>query len=136
MIPAWLQTHLETTGAWNADGINRGARAQLCPTCRQVTLVGLDADRAALTAATDPEPLNPLGEYLAVATGRRTYDLTWTRGTRYELNPRDAAHIQKRPAQLSGKSTVVAEHVCGQPMPLEGRIDQPPEPVPNGKVPF
>ena len=122
MIPAWLQTHLEAKGAWNGDGISRAARAGYCHDCGQVVLRGLDADRAALDVAADPEPLNPLGEFLALTVGRRTFDLTW-RG-RYELNPREPGHIRARPAQVSGKSTVVVEHLCGQMMPIEGRIEE------------
>jgi hypothetical protein len=121
MIPTWLQTILEAKGAWNSDGIARAARAGYCHDCGSVILRGLDADRAALTVVADPEPLNPLGEFLALTVGRRTYDLTW-RG-RYELNPRESGHIRAAPAQVHGKSAVVVEHLCGQVMPMEGRLE-------------
>jgi hypothetical protein len=119
MIPTWLQTHLEATGAWNTDGISRATRASYCRSCGRVVLRGLDADRAALTVTADPEPLNPLGEFLAVSSGRRTFDLSW-RG-RYELDFRDAWYIRARPARLHGKSAVVVEHSCGDVMPHEGQ---------------
>jgi len=134
MIPTWLQTILEAKGAWNSDGVSRAARAGYCHTCGAVVLRGLDADRAALTVVADPEPLNPLGEFLAVSVGRRTYDLTWR--SRYELNPREPAHIRAAPAQLLGKSSVVVEHLCGQVMPIDGRIEKEPETANDGRCPF
>ena len=134
MIPAWLQQILEAKGTWNADGVARAARAGHCHSCGQVVLRGLDADRAALTAITDPEPLNPLGEFLALSVGRKTYDLTW-RG-RYELNPREPCHIQAAPAQLLGKFSVVVAHLCGQPMPIDGRIDQEPVKASDERCPY
>jgi hypothetical protein len=134
MIPAWQQTILEAKGAWNADGVSRAARAGYCRSCGTVVLRGLDADRAALTAVCDPEPINALGEFLALSVGRKTYDLTW-RG-RYELNPREPAHIRAAPAQASGKSSVVVAHLCGQPMPLEGREEMATNDNVNVRCPF
>lgn len=122
-MPPWLQAHLEATGAANPDGVSRRARAGICRSCGEVVLRGLDADRAAVTVAADPEPLNPLGEFLATVTARRTYDLSW-RG-RYELDPRDADQIAERPAALYGKSAVLVEHSCADRMPIEGRIIEP-----------
>lgn len=119
MIPTWLQSILEAKGAWNADGVARAARAGYCRSCGAVIVRGLDADRAALTAVCDPEPLNLLGEFLALSAGRPTYDLQWR--SRYELNPREPAHISTTPAGTGGKSAVVAAHCCGQPIPAEGR---------------
>lgn len=135
MIPAWLQRLLEAKGTWNGDGVSRAARAGYCRSCGTVVVRGLDADRAALSAVCDPEPINVLGEFLALSAGRRTYDLTW-RG-RYELNPREPAHIRAAPAQLFGKSTVVVSHLCGQAMPMEGRqIMEPVKIVDSGRCPF
>lgn len=119
MIEPWLQRLLETKGSWNSDGVSRAARAGYCHTCGQVVVRGLDADRAALSVTCDPGPLNPLGEFLALSVGRRTYDLSW-RG-RYELNPREPCHIRAAPAAVRGKSSVAVEHLCGQAMPAEGR---------------
>lgn len=118
MIPTWLQSILEAKGAWNADGVTRAARAGYCHSCGRVVLRGLDADRAALTAVCDPEPLNLLGEFLALSAGRPTYDLQWR--SRYELNPREPVHIRTIPAGGSRQATVVAAHRCGQPIPAEG----------------
>jgi hypothetical protein len=118
MIPAWLQAHLTATGAFNGDGVSRRARAGLCRSCGRVVLRGLDADAAAMAVAVDPEPLNALGEFLALSVGRVTFDLTWR--LRYELDPRDAWHIRTRPAAVRGKSAVVVQHSCADVMPAEG----------------
>lgn len=125
MIPPWLQAILEAKGAWNGDGIGRAARAGYCRDCGQVVLRGLDADRVALTVTVDPQPLNPLGEFLALATGRLTFSLRW-RG-RYEIDRRESCHIQTAPARVRGKSSVVVEHRCGDPMPAAGTTVMPEE---------
>jgi hypothetical protein len=134
MIPTWLQTHLDAVGAWNADGISRAARAGYCRGCGRVVLRGLDADRAALPVAADPEPLNVLGEFLALSVGRKTFDLHW-RG-RYELDPREPWHIRARPAQLRGKSAVVVEHSCRDVMPVEGQTLVKNEELESAGCPF
>lgn len=134
MIQPWLQRLLEAKGTWNGDGIARAARAGYCRGCGAVVVRGLDADRAALSVACDPEPLNPLGEFLAVSLGRRTFDLSW-RG-RYELNPREPAHIRAAPAQIFGKSSVVVEHLCGQAMPMQGQLVVDDGGKGNGACPF
>ena len=127
MIPAWLQTHLETTGAWNGDGVSRAARPARCRSCGRVVLRGLDADRAALPVSADPQPLNQLGEVLTLTTGRHTYDLEWRNG-RYELNPRRAAHITNSPPNSSPDKSVVAEHQCGRPalaLEMQSQVNRP-----------
>ena len=137
MIPAWLQTILEAKGAWNVDGLSRAARAGYCRRCGRVVFRGLDADRAALSVTADPEPLNVLGEFLALSAGRRTFDLQW-RGGRYELNIREPEHIQADPARPRGKSCVVVEHRCGDVMPEEGRTVMEDELNPDSgeRIPF
>jgi hypothetical protein len=126
MIPTWLQTHLETIGRHNPDGISRRARTTLCRNCGQVVLRGLDDDRAALPATCDPHPLEPCGEASALLTGRATYQLTW-RGDHYEINRRDALRITGRPAGTDAH--VVADHKCHDPLPpLDA---SPPVPAPN-----
>jgi len=134
MIDDRLVQLLEAKGAWNDDGISRAARAGHCTSCGAIVIRGLDADRAALTVVCDPEPINALGEFLAVSVGRRTYDLKWR--SRYELDPREPAHIRAMPAQLYGKSAVVVEHLCGQVMPIDGRIEREPVNASDGRCPF
>lgn len=94
-----------------ANGIGRRVRATACPTCRQPTLTGLDADTAAFTATADPAPLDPLGEALAVLAGRTTYELHHA-GSRLELERRDS-FAMRTPA--GAKTDVLAEHRCGAP---------------------
>lgn len=111
MIPRWLQDHLEATGRANTDGIGRAINTRTCPGCGQATVTGLDADVAALPARCDPHPVDQVGELIALATGRRTYDLTPTSG-RLELYHRECWHIAAR-----RRYPVLAQHACGQPLP-------------------
>lgn len=135
MIPPWLQAVLEAKGAANPDGISRRARAGHCRGCGRVVLRGLDDDVAAIPVATDPEPLNPLGEFLAIAIGRPTYNLAW-RG-QYELDPRDSWSIRERLAGIYGKAAVVVAHSCVDRMPVEGQIaEEPKNRREEGKCPF
>lgn len=122
MIPTWLQPILDAKGVTNADGVSRAARARHCRRCGRTTLRGLDADRAAIAVTVDPTPINTLGEFLAISAGRITYDLEW-RGGRYELSPREPAHIQAAPARLRARRQVVVSHSCGSVMPAEGLLD-------------
>lgn len=130
-IPTHIRRHLEATGVLARDGISRRAKTTFCADCHRPVVRGLDADVAALVAVVDPAPLTPVGEVLALAAGRRTYDLTW-RGARYELDPREPGHIRTRPA--SRKYHVTADHQCGNSlpafppefMPAEIPADQPP----------
>ncbi|GAA4059731.1 hypothetical protein [Actinomadura miaoliensis] len=103
MIPAWLQR------SRNGD-TSRGASLRLCQKCHAPILVGLDADRAAITAYCDPTPLTELGEAFALVTGRKTYDLC-NGPRRKELHPREAAHIKKPRIY-----PVLATHKCGAPL--------------------
>ncbi|HEU4544479.1 MAG TPA: hypothetical protein VFR23_25335 [Jiangellaceae bacterium] len=114
MIPAWLQTHLTATGAWNTDGIGRALRARQC-TCGARVLSGLDADRAALPAAVEPSPVDPAGELLALMQNRRTFRIRYF--GRWEIDRRSSFDIAAQPA---GKVDVLIEHECGRPFPCNG----------------
>lgn len=69
---------------------------------------GLDDNRCALYVAVDPAPLTAAGEFLALAAGRPTYELTW-RGDRYEIDHRDQWRIRGRPPEAVH---AVAAHRC------------------------
>lgn len=103
MIPAWLQrTH--------RGDLSRAATLRLCPRCKSPILIGLDADRAAITAHCDPTPLTELGEAVALMQGRKTYDLI-PGIKRREIWPRETAHIQQ-----PRRFPVLATHKCGTPL--------------------
>lgn len=114
---AWLWRHLETTGALGPDRIGRAVKATACRHCHRPTLTGLDNDMCAGVAHTDPEPLSPLGEALALLTGRATYALRQT-GGRHELQLRDPWQIAGKPAGTD-RADILAEHSCNSP-PLPG----------------
>lgn len=108
-------------GLVDEDGTTRRARTLLCRRCGVPIFTGLDADRCAFTVRVDPGPIDARGELVAVMTGRRTYRLSW-RG-QYELDPRTEIEIAAQPPT---EVEVLAEHRCGQPIPV-ARI-RPPAP--------
>lgn len=99
MIPAWLRHRL-------AGQAHRAAALRLCQRCHRPVLVGLDADNCALTATCDPIALTPLGEAVALLTGRATYALTPGQD-RKELDYRDEWRIAN-----PTKNPVLAAHHC------------------------
>lgn len=107
MIAPWLRRHLETIGAWNADGISRRASARRCADCGAWTLAGLDDPRCAGAAVVDTTPLNTLGEAVALLAGRTTYTLS-RRAGRLELDHRHQWAI----GAGTPDGDVVAEHRC------------------------
>ena len=110
MIPEWLATYLEDTGRRGRDGIGRAARVTRCTDCGALILTGLDNDRCAGVARADVTALAPLGEALALITGRATYALVRTAG-RVELTLRDRWQIAGSPAGTGGVD-IVAAHTC------------------------
>lgn len=83
----WTRSFLLSTGALNADGISRKARASRCGTCNRRTLTGLDAERAAGVAVVDSQEIDRIGELLAVVRGLPTFTLRRI-GGRWELDHR------------------------------------------------
>lgn len=113
---AWLWRHLEQTGAMGPDRVGRTVRATACRTCRAPTLTGLDNDRCAVVAHADPEPLDGLGEALALLAGRKTYALH-PAANGYELVLRYDKQIAGAPPGTRGHD-VLAEHACNSaPLP-------------------
>jgi hypothetical protein len=103
MIPAWLLA--------KAGGNLRAAGIRLCR-CGAPTLVGLDADRAAITAICDLTPIDEIGETLALLQGRATYDLVGGSQKR-EIEYRYEWNIKIR-----RRYPVLAAHKCGIPLPV------------------
>jgi hypothetical protein len=92
---------------------SRLARGATCP-CGAHVLVGLDADRAALLARVDPQPITPVGELSALLAGRFTYDAIRV-GNRLQLSLRRSSHIA-----TPRVTPVLVEHRCGAaPLPAE-----------------
>jgi hypothetical protein len=126
MIPAWLRRHLEQTGV-TAQGFTRRARPTPCKTCRRTVVKGWTDEPCAILAVADPAPLSNLGEALALIQGRATYDLA-RRGGRYELDLREADHIEGSPPETPNawrrNADVLAEHHCHTaPLPsIESRL--------------
>ncbi len=98
-IPAWILQERRGEAF-------RSACLQRCTKCRAPILYGLDADICALSVKTDPTPLTPLGEAIALLDGRRTFTLTEIAG-RIEITTRDHWAI-------GGESPhpVIPEHKC------------------------
>lgn len=86
-----------------------------CPRCRVLVVVGLDDDSTALTASVDPYPLDPVGETVALLTGRATYDAWPLPDGRVELTRRDRFSIAG-PRRVP----VVADHECGKQLARDG----------------
>lgn len=114
-MPDWLRDQITIkTGA--APG-SRNATAVVCPRCGAHVLRGHSDDLCAFTVTVDPQPLDTLGELLALASGRGTYALR--RHLRhYRLHRRDRWQIRGQPpGSTSGpfRFDTVAEHRCGSP---------------------
>jgi hypothetical protein len=108
--------------------MTRNVTTRTCRDCGAKVLHGDDADVCGIPTTVDPRPVDNLGEFLAVASGRRTYDLrpTKTAGSHgRQLAERNATAI-RQPRRLP----VVAEHRCDQPLPADpaAPADRP-EPV-------
>lgn len=109
----WLRTHLIDSGVMTETGATRKARPRRCRRCNDVVVIGLDATQCAIEVHVDPQPLNSLGELLALAEGRRTLSLVATAGGRV-LEPRRPEDIRRLPPATPGiREDVLREHRCG-----------------------
>lgn len=106
---------------WLTTQPTRAVRANICHRCHAEILEGLDDDRAALVARVDPQPVDNLGEYLAIAAGRSTYSLRRVTPRRYELDHRDQWRIRGH------QWPVHAQHICAA-APLPSPPPKPPAP--------
>ena len=100
------------------------ARLDRCPRCDAATIHALTAPPAAWEVRTDPVPLDPPGEILALIAGRMTYDLVTTAGHQ-QLLFRDQFRITGR------KWPVLATHTCPGPIPWHAI----PAPAPRKSLP-
>lgn len=112
--------------------MSRSARRHSCKSCGADVLTGADRDTAALPVTVDGSPVDNFGEAVAVMTGRKTFDLRPTRGSRggivgVQLEERTASRIRNSMRLFA----VHAEHRCGQPLPSATAAERPtswPEP--------
>lgn len=88
----------------------RTARAEFCPSCRRVVMVGLSADFGGYVVAADPQPMTAFGEAVALMSGRGTVGLRW-RYDHYELEDRSSFRIRGSPAGTNGLDVLVV-HEC------------------------
>lgn len=120
-VSEWLRDHLTQLGRWNVDGVSRRASLRRCRTCGEPVVAGLDAERCGLPALVQPDPLDVVGELLAVAGGRRTFALHGLAIARPELDRRDRFHIAGSPANTERAPYVVGEHRCREPLPTAAK---------------
>jgi len=116
-IPEHVKRIVETKTGLD---LGRGAvgptpRPGRCRTCRANVLRGLDDEMCASIATVDPVPLNAEGQAGVLLAGRATYRLLSTPKPR--LVYRETWDI---PGTSDG-APVVADHVCGNPVPARWR---------------
>lgn len=108
----YIKAKLEAEG-YTTGGVGRRVQARTCRTCHAPVLAGADGDVCGRVRQVDPDPLDKVGEALAVLTGRYTVAL-WRTRDRYELEARDQWSIAGSPPPQA-RFDVLAEHVCGAP---------------------
>lgn len=105
-LPNWLKERIGTPTR------GRGAKPARCIVCRADVLAGMNEDTSAFATITDPIPLSPLGEALALLDGRRTYRLA-RHNQGLALWVRTHWDIQGHPA--SDENITLTDHKCGAP---------------------
>lgn len=107
----WLLELLKTkTGGFRTTNWKR------CPTCKAITLTGINGDQCAWTITVDPTPLTPHDELLCTLTNRQTASAT-PNGKNYELHHRDEDMIAGHPPSKGFYGLVFPEHRCGARFP-------------------
>ena len=122
MTGGWLRAMLVATGAMSETGLTFKAGLRTHRKCRGLTVAGIDDN--GLDAWCEPTPLSPAGEAQALLGGRATWDLYAGTGLTY----RTPSAIRYRPAG-DDRRPVLAEHVCGQPLPAAWLAPPPPRPA-------
>ncbi len=115
----------------------RGVHATKCRICHLPILTGLDADQAAISASVEWLPLDPIGEFLALISGRATYRLDRQAGGNPKLTHRKAGDIRK-PRKRWHFYDIVPAHICGagQLPATESRLVRTIAIDPNEPCPF
>jgi len=98
--------------------------------CGQPIIAALDRWICAISVTCDPWPLSPAGEVQALRAGRRTYQVR-----QWGVQHRTAYRIAGNPP--GPRTTVLAEHTCGEVVPKSWRQPLPKKPTHNTQeVPF
>lgn len=95
-------------------GISRRARTRTCHGCHAEVITGFDDEDGGYPEIADPQPLNELGEAVAILEGRHTATLNPYRDGR-AINRRPTDSIRRRPAGRTTFEDVLREHVCNTP---------------------
>lgn len=88
-----------------------------CRDCTAPVLVGVDAPACGISVTLDPQPVDNLGEALALVSGRRTFAVSTVNESgnyRRVFAERTASWI-RRGAALA---PIHPEHRCNQPLPV------------------
>lgn len=104
-MEAHVQKMLTLDGHLDSGRVSRHARADRCPRCNARTLAGVAGVRGRVDV--DPTPTTPLGEAVAILTGRDTYIVLFG-----ELHLRDRWRIAHKDADAE---PVYATHDCHAP---------------------
>ncbi|HET8581753.1 MAG TPA: hypothetical protein VFL65_00765 [Jatrophihabitans sp.] len=95
-----------------AEAGRRAAKRDDCPRCGAPCLAGDDHDRVARHIRVDADPVDPVGEMLAILDGLATVDLVRAAGkggAAFHLHYREPWHVHSdRPARY----TIHTEHRC------------------------
>lgn len=110
-------------------GVRRIARLTTCPACRAPVLAGLDDDVCAFSVRAGTDRLTTVGEVLALAAGRATFDAVPAAGG-IRLVRRDESRIRS-----PRRAPVVADHACGDPDDL-GWLTGPDDSPADERCPF
>lgn len=101
-------------------GSRRRAVLGLCG-CKALVVKGLDDVTCAFERKCDPDPVNALGEVVALAEGRRTVALV-REGSGFVVDRRGSDHIEYRPAGTTKRQDVLRDHRCGSPPPPPAQL--------------
>jgi hypothetical protein len=129
MTGDWLVAMLVAKGAMSESGLTFRAGLRTHRPCRGLTVAGIDDN--GLDTWCEPSPLSPDGELAALLVGRPTWDLYAGHGLTY----RRATAISHRPAGDASRP-VLAQHVCGDPLPAAWLAPPLPCPARPAEVEF
>lgn len=127
-MPTWLVDKLIADGVMDKARVTRTAKPRTCPHCHRATLTALD-EITTQRVDLDPDPINAVGEAIAILTGRATYGIFYG-----ELAERSSQEITYRPADVR---PIYVTHRChAPPLPPEPAFLTRPTPTADDYPPF